>query len=129
VGAAWPGNKALLLRKFRGLDAGLTPADVSGTARLVGLKQPGGVPHLELALTMSARGVGGPEEGFRPVRFSIEATEGITVPAGYATGPVHVTEDVTMEQSLEGRPASRYAGLALDGRSWDSAVLDTTYLE
>ena len=87
-----------------------------------------GVHHLEIELALSVRATGHPEPGVIPVKLTVEATQQITIPADYSTGPVTRREEVTMEQSFRGKPGTENEGLVMEGRSWDSAITQTRYV-
>ena len=128
VGASWLADKRLLLRKFGGMAPRLDPSSVSGAGRLLGVKTIKGVHHLEIELALSVRATGHPEPGVIPVKLTVEATQQITIPADYSTGPVTRREEVTMEQSFRGKPGTENEGLVMEGRSWDSAITQTRYV-
>ena len=128
VGASWLGDKSLLLRKFGGMAPRLDPSSVSGAGRLLGVKTVGGVDHLEIELAFSVRAIGHPEPDLIPVKLTVEATQQITIPADYSTGPVTQREEVTMEQSFRGKPDTGNEGLVMEGRSRDSAITQTRYV-
>ena len=128
VGAAWPADKKLLLRKFRGMAPQLDASSVSGSGRLLGVKAINGVDHLEIELALSVRASGHPEPDMVPIKLTVEATQQITIPSDYSTGPVTRREEVTMEQSLKGKPGTPNEGLVMEGRSWDSAITQTGYV-
>ncbi|MBY0527842.1 MAG: hypothetical protein K2R98_30880 [Gemmataceae bacterium] len=127
VGASWPADKKLLLAQFKGF--GIKPEQLTGAAKLVGVKTVNGKKLLELEMTIAVQSEGPSEEDLISQEFSFKMVRRELVPVDYSTGPVEHSSEVSMKHVLKGKPGSAKKDLLLDGRSTDTWTTKTVYLK